>query len=99
RSFVPLPIQATSVQWFHIAGGYDAATGALSLYVNGVEALSNGVAGAQSSDGSPVVVGTVKNGPDVVAPGGVGYFDDIQIFDAPLSAADVQALRANPGQG
>ena len=57
------------------------------------------MAGAHSSDGSPLDVGTVKNGPDVVAPGGVAFFDDIQIFDAPLTASDVQALRANPGQG
>ena len=96
---VPIPLNSGSVMWFHVAGGYDATTGTLSLFVNGIEATSAGGAGAQSSDNSPVVIGTVKNGADVVSPGVVAFFDDVQFFDGPLSASDVAELRSRPGQG
>lgn len=83
--------------WVHIAGGYDATTGDLSLFVNGLEADASGTAGAYNSDGSPFDIGTAANGPDYVAFAAGTYIDDVQIYDSPLSANDVGFLMANPG--
>ncbi|MGH7990334.1 MAG: LamG domain-containing protein, partial [Limisphaerales bacterium] len=83
--------------WVHIAGGYDATTGDLSLFVNGLEADASGTAGAYNSDGSPFDIGTAANGPDYVAFAAGTYIDDVQLYDSPLSATDVDFLMANPG--
>lgn len=58
-----LPLQSSSAEWIHVAGGYDTMTGALKLYVNGVESVSgNSSPGAKASDGSAFSVGTARNG-------------------------------------
>lgn len=83
--------------WVHIAGGYDATTGDLSLFVNGLEADAGGTAGAYNSDGSPFDIGTSANGPDYIAFAAGTYIDDVQLYDSPLSATDVDFLMTNPG--
>src|SRR5207244_8483946 len=96
---VPVPLTAASSAWIHIAGGYDATTGAITLYVNGVRADStNGRPGAHSSDANPVAIGTVKNGGDFVRYAARTFIDEVQLYDGPLSAAEVAALRENPAR-
>ncbi len=94
-----LPLQSSSAEWIHVAGGYDTMTGALKLYVNGVESVSgNSSPGAKASDGSAFSVGTARNGGDFVAFSGGARIEDIQLYDDPLTADEVVFLRANPGQ-
>lgn len=94
-----LPLQTNAVDWVHIAGGYDAQTGALTLYVNGVKTVSaNSSPGATLSDGGPLTLGSVRNGSDFVAFAGTAFIDDIQIYGAPLADADVAWLRTQPGR-
>lgn len=94
---VLIPLQAGSAKWYHIAGGYDTASGRLALYVNGVETLVEGRPGAYCSDGSPLDVGTVRNGEDFVAYSASTLFDDLQIYGGILTAKDIGVLLANPG--
>ncbi|MBE2181493.1 MAG: GH32 C-terminal domain-containing protein [Chthoniobacterales bacterium] len=96
-SSVPIPLQAGSAKWYHIAGGYDSASGRLALYVNGVETLVEGIPGAYCSDGSPLDVGTVRNGGGFVAYSASTLFDDLQIYGALLNAKDVATLLGSPG--
>jgi hypothetical protein len=99
-STASIPLSTNSGTWFHVAGGYDAFSGNLSLFVNGVQSLAtNGVPGARSSDGSPFDVGSVRNGSDFVASApSLAFIDDLQIYNGPLAASDVAILIANPGQ-
>lgn len=97
-SGVTVPLFSASTDWIHIAGGYNANSGQLSLYVNGEETLVDGSPGAGNSDGSPLAVGTTRNGTDVVAFAASTYIEDIQIYDRPLAAAEVAFLGDNPGE-
>ena len=91
-------LHTSTTAWTHVAGGYDAQSGKVSLFVNGTLALStNGVAAADNSDGGPLDIGTAKNGSDYVAFAAGAVIDDVQIYDRPLTAADVAMLIANPG--
>lgn len=93
-----IPLFTNVSNWFHIAGGYDATSGYLTLFVNGLQSIAtNSLAGAQSSEGSPFDVGSVKNGPDFVANAPLAYLDDLQLYDAPLTSSDVAFLMSNPG--
>lgn len=85
-------------RWIHVAGGYDATTGTLSLFVDGVANFNSSPAnaGAINSDGGALAVGTHKNGSDVVGYGSGAAIDELQIYDAPLDADEVAFLRANP---
>jgi hypothetical protein len=98
-STIGVPFSTNSGAWYHVAGGYDAGSGNLSLYVNGVQSLAtNGIPGAQSSDGSPFDVGSVRNGSDFVAYApSLAFMDDLQLYNGPLAASDVAALLADPG--
>jgi hypothetical protein len=94
-----LPLFTGTSNWIHVAGGYAASSGAMTLYVNGQMSTSaNSVPGAHSSDGSPFDIGTTKNGSDFVAFAAGTYMDDLQLYNGPLFAADVAFLMANPGQ-
>jgi hypothetical protein len=93
-----IPLYADSNDWIHVAGGYDATTGALALFVNGVKYDSNNSSpGAHSSDGSPITIGSVRNGADFVAYAAGADIDDVQLYNGPVSASEVAALIANPG--
>lgn len=92
-----LPLHASTAEWIHIAGGYDARTGQVSLYVNGTPATAAGLPGAHNSDGSPLSIGTARNGAGFVAYAATALLEDVQVFDGPLSAVEVAWLRANPG--
>jgi hypothetical protein len=98
QSATNLTLYTGSTNWIHIAGGYDAVGGILTLYVNGQMSQDYGSPGADNSDGSPLSIGTAKNGPNnyVAFAAGV-YIDDVQMYDAPLSTNDVQYIEAYPG--
>ena len=93
-----LPLQSWSGTWVHIAGGYDAMTGSLKLFVNDSEFSAAGTAGAYNSDGSALAIGTGRNGDDFVQFAAGTFVDDLQIYDGPLSAADVASIKNHPGQ-
>ncbi len=92
-----VPLWQAMDEWIHVAGGYDAATGAVSLFLDGRDASARGRPGAKLADGSWFNVGSVRNGVDFVRFGGIAAIDDIQLYDAPLSAYEVAWLRKNPG--
>jgi hypothetical protein len=99
QSSVTLPLSTNVSAWYHVAGGYDASTGDLRLYVNGVGNVSaNSSPGAHHADGSPVSLGSARNGPDVVTFSAITFMDDVQLYDAPLTAGEVAFLRAHPGR-
>ncbi len=96
-STVLLPLYAGSSDWIHVAAGYDAQTGELSLTVNGQRTSTSGIPGADNSDGSPLALGTVRNGNDVVQYAAVAILDDVQLYDRPLSSSQAQSLLNWPG--
>lgn len=97
-SITNLTLYTGSTNWIHVAGGYDAVGGTLTIYVNGQMNQSVGIPGADNSDGSPLSIGTAKNGPNnyVAFAAGV-YIDDVQMYDSPLSTNDVAFIEAYPG--
>ena len=98
-SALHVPLRTTWGEWIHVAGGYDSATGALRLFVNGIESVSaNSSPGAHSSDVSAFDIGTVRNDVDFVAFAAGADIDDVQLYDGPLSAYDTAFLLSHPGQ-
>ena len=97
-SVVSVPLRASRDRWFHVAGGYDSASGRLSLFVNGVEASAAGQPGAPNSGGVGLGVGTVRNGPDLVAYAALACLDDLRIYDSPLVDQEVDALQRVSGR-
>jgi hypothetical protein len=90
-----LPYQTMYTNWVHLAGGYDAVSGNLFLYVDGVQYPSAGTPGATNSDGSPLSFGTAKNGDNQFVFFSAGtWIDDVRIYDGPLAQSDVDALRS-----
>ncbi|MFE9442430.1 LamG-like jellyroll fold domain-containing protein [Streptomyces sp. NPDC006602] len=81
---------ATSGTWTHVVGAYDAATGAMKLYVNGSLAGSNTDSVPWSSSGS-LTMGRSKYGgnPSDFTDGSLA---DVQVYQRALSAADVTSL-------
>jgi len=80
-------------QWYFAVGTYDAATGSMKLYLDGVEVAS----------GSHAVGGPVDANPSVPvaigANGSVerffdGVLDDVRLYDRALSAAEIADLYA-----
>jgi RHS repeat-associated protein len=67
--------------WTHLTGGYNAATGALQLYVNG--ALQ-----ASATDTSPVTA----RGPLLVGSAWKGGTSDVQVYSRVLTAAEVSSV-------
>ncbi len=97
-SAATLALFSSTSNWVHVAGGYDAASGKLSLFVNGAGATNNGTAGADCSDGSSLSIGSTRNGMDFVTFSAATFIDDVQLYDGLLTATDVAFLRTNPGQ-
>lgn len=94
-----IPLHTSFTDWIYVAGGYDSHSGALTLFVNGIEAVStNSLPGADSADGSAIDIGSGKNGSNYVVFAAGTFIDDVQIYNAPLAASDVAVLMANPGQ-
>jgi hypothetical protein len=76
--------------WHHVAGIFNAATGAMQVYVDGV--LNNSVTGAAVNHSAiiPLRIGSIQTG---VAGGFFnGLIDQVQIYNYAISAADVAYL-------
>jgi hypothetical protein len=71
--------------WTHLTGTFDSATGAVSLFVDGV-AQQGATAGAQSS-GGVFTVGRAVGGEWFA-----GTVDEVRVYDVVLPAADVRGL-------
>jgi hypothetical protein len=98
-SAATIPLTNATGNWIHLAGGYDALTGQLRLFVDGVASVSgNNSAGAHNSGGYPLSIGTGKNGTNLQFFAASGYLDEVQLYSGPLTPAEVDYLRANPGQ-
>ena len=84
------PVAPQTGQWYHLAGVRDAATGSLTLYVDGQKA---GTAPACLGDASTghTVIGRAKFGGNQVDfwP---GIIDQVHVFDRALSADEVGQL-------
>jgi concanavalin A-like lectin/glucanase superfamily protein/glycosyl hydrolase family 2 len=84
------PTAPQTGQWYHLTGVRDAATGTLTLYVNGEKA---GTASACLGDASTghTVIGRARFGGNPVDywPGAI---DQVHVFDRALSATDVAQL-------
>ena len=78
-----------STNWVHVAGTYDAATGVMRLYVNGVEVASRtGLSGTLPSSNAQVRVGSQQDGSNYFG----GIIDEAHIFDRALTQSEIQEL-------
>jgi len=86
------------VDWYHLAGSYDAATGALSLYVDGTKSTATLAGGGALRSGTGFNVGDRQAGGTYGSiPGMLGLYDDLQLYDQVLTDEQVNFLGANPG--
>ena len=76
--------------WSHLAMTYDGAT--LRLYVNGVQVASTPVTGAITSTGNPLWIG----GNSPYGEYFNGRIDEVRVYRAALSQAEIQADMAAP---
>ncbi len=91
-----------SGHWLHVAGGYDASSGALSLFVrdmvddlSAVEYSGSGDSGL-TTHGAGLSLGTVDYNGSYVNFAANTWVDDVKLFDAPLNATDVANLELVP---
>lgn len=78
--------------WHHVAASYDALTGKLTLYLDGVKSEKTGT----GLLGSPRY-GTAGLGGGIRTGQGLTVYDDLRLYGSVLSDSDVAYLRANPG--
>ncbi len=78
--------------WHHVAASYNALTGKLTLYLDGVksEKTVTNLLGS-SRYGSTGIGGGIRSG------AGLTIYDDLRLYGGVLSDADVAYLRTNPG--
>ncbi|KUL33810.1 hypothetical protein ADL22_31850 [Streptomyces sp. NRRL F-4489] len=90
RAMAPQPGGVSANQWAHLVGMYDGAAKVLRLYVNGKLAGETPYATAWNARrGLQLGAGSYNGVPGAFFPGTV---DELQIFDRPLSAAEVTQL-------
>jgi hypothetical protein len=88
------PLTNATGNWIHLAGGYDAASGQLRLFVDGVAYISgNNSVGAHNSGGYPLSIGTGKNGTNFQFFAASAFVDDVQLYSGPLAHYIVQLRR------
>ncbi|GAA4991350.1 hypothetical protein GCM10023205_74200 [Yinghuangia aomiensis] len=78
--------------WTHLVGVFDASNNHLRLYVNGVLQADVANPSPWSATGR-LTIGKAKNDTDLFH----GGISDVEIFDRPLTAADVTSLMTSPG--
>ncbi len=78
--------------WHHVAATYDAPSGKLTLYLDGVksEKIVTGLMGAPRY-GTAGIGGGIRSGD------GLTIYDDLRIYSGVLTDADIAFLRLNPG--
>lgn len=82
--------------WTHLAGTYDAATGTMTIYVNGV-AAGSAIDSTPWNATGPVVIGRgfVDSGPNNYVHGAIS---DVQLYQATLSTKDIERVVQAGGQ-
>jgi len=90
------PASIQTNHWYHLAGTWNAATSLLSLYVDGQLTASTTATGMIPTTvaGEDFLIG--DNAGDIDQPT-AGTFDDVRIYDRPLSAAEINQLFVAPG--
>ncbi|MES2439693.1 MAG: glycoside hydrolase family 32 protein [Verrucomicrobiota bacterium] len=78
--------------WHHVAASYDALTGRLALYLDGVRSEKT----ATALSGSPKY-GTAGIGGGIRSGAGLTIYDDLRLYGSVLSDSDIAYLRSNPG--
>ncbi len=82
--------------WYHLAGVYDATAQTLSLYVNGSLVQSTAYSCAWKASGDTLIGrGKLQGEPQDYA--WSGLIDDVRIYQAALSASEIQALANGDG--
>lgn len=78
--------------WHHVAASYDALTGTLAIYLDGVksEKAVTGLLGCPRY-GSTGIGGGIQSG------SGLAVYDDLRIYGRTLTDVEVAYLRLNPG--
>ena len=76
--------------WTHLAGVFEASTGRMTLYVNGVAANSTTDPTPFRASG-PLVIGQGMAGGNPCC-GWLGEMSDVQVYQQPLTAAQVSAV-------
>ncbi|MDJ0926913.1 MAG: DNRLRE domain-containing protein [Gammaproteobacteria bacterium] len=85
----------TPGQWYFAAGTYNAASGRMTLYLNGVEIASTNHAVGGPVDTDPTV--SVEIGSNGTAERFFdGILDDVRVYDRPLSATEIAELAVIP---
>jgi len=75
--------------WVHIAGTYDATTGAVGIYVNGMLTGTDTFSGGYSPPSTPMRIGTATHAYGEFMD---GLADAVGLYDHALSASEVQAI-------
>jgi len=77
--------------WHHVAAAYDATTGVLTLWLDGVKSQKTMTAlSGRPNFGAAGAGGGLRFGD------GLTIFDELRIYRSVLSDADIATLRANP---
>ena len=90
-----------SGNWLQLAGGYDAATGDISLFVRDMTLDESATAYSGTGDsgmttyGGGLALGTVEYNSSYVNFAANTWVDSVKLFDAPLTALEVEALGAS----
>ena len=80
-------------EWQHVTGSFDASSGQLSLYIDGVEVASNRVSNEiVYNEGNGFTIGSMQGGR-----GFTGDIDDVRVHNAALIQADINDLFTNNG--
>jgi hypothetical protein len=82
--------------WTHLVGTYDATTGRLSLYVNGVLQSRQDVWPTPFTAPGPFTIGNSKNDGSI-DPAFRGTIADVSVYPLALNAAEAAALYRNSG--
>lgn len=78
--------------WTHVAGTYDAASGVMRLYVDGVQVASqSGLSGALPNSTANLIIGSQADGNNYFD----GVIDDVRLYDRELTSPEIAALAAN----
>jgi len=72
--------------WYHVAGTYDAGTGSLKVYVNGILDGSSTDLGPINYGGADVVIGNANDGYDLPFR---GVIDEVKFFDRALTPQEI----------
>lgn len=86
----------TDDQWHHVVATYDADA-TLSIYVDGAPVEDTIPASSIPATAAPLLLGGISIGNTPTAFYS-GQIDDLQIYDQPLNADQVQNLHDHPGQ-